>query len=137
MIAGTHLNVMLHVHCQACTGFKTKNLVPVYHRYNRDTVCIAGRIVGYFQSWSTYRTGSGNFEVEMIDPNLCTHLIYCFFGINSDAEVTILDSWNDIDKGEYLLITSLNFNAVSVFHNTLNCKDLEDRKLTNPLSLHP
>jgi len=56
------------------------------------------RIVGYFQSWSTYRTGSGNFEVEMIDPNLCTHLIYCFFGINSDAEVTILDSWNDIDK---------------------------------------
>jgi GH18 family chitinase len=115
MIAGTHLSVMLHVHCQACTGFKTKNLVPVHHRYDRDTVFIAGRRVGYFQSWSIYRTGNGKFEVEMIDPNLCTHLIYCFFGINSNAEVTILDSWIDIDLGEYLLITSLNFNTVSVF----------------------
>jgi hypothetical protein len=137
MIAGTHLYVMLYVHCQACTGFKTKNLVPIYHRYDRNTVCIAGRIVGYFQSWSTYRTGDGKFEVEMIDPTLCTHLIYCFFAINSNAEVTILDPWNDTNLGEYLLITSLKFIAVSIFYNSLNCKDLEDHTLTDPLSLHP
>jgi GH18 family chitinase len=115
MIAGTHLSVMLHVHCQACTGFKTKNLVPVYHRYDRDTVCIAERIVCYFESWATYFPGNGKFDVETIDPNLCTHLIYGFMGINSNAEVTILDSWNDINLGEYLLITSLNLNAVPMF----------------------
>ena len=115
MIAGTRLSVTLQVHCQACSGFKTKNLVPIYHRYNTDTVCFAARIVCYFESWATYRTGNGKFDVEMIDPNLCTHLIYAFMGINSNAEVTILDSWNDIDLGEYLLITSLNFNAVSMF----------------------
>jgi len=102
---------MLHVHCQACSGLKTKNLVPTFHRYNRDTVCIAARIVCYFQSWATYRTGNGKFDVEMIDPSLCTHLIYAFMGIDSNANITILDRWNDIDKGEYLLITSLNFQC--------------------------
>jgi GH18 family chitinase len=115
MIAGTHLNIMLHVHCQACSGFKTKDLVPVYRRYDRDIVCIAERIVCYFESWATYRPANGTFNVENIDPNLCTHLIYAFMGINSSAQVTILDTWNDIDLGEYLLITSLNFNAVSMF----------------------
>jgi GH18 family chitinase len=93
--------------------------------------------VCYYESWAIYRPGNGAFNVKTIDPNLCTHLIYAFMGINSSAEVTILDSWNDIDLGEYLLITSLNFNTVSVFHNTLNFKDLEDHKLTYPISLHP
>jgi len=51
----------------------------------------------------------------MIDPNLCTHLIYCFLDINSNAQVAFRDPANDIDKGEYLLITSLNLNAVSIF----------------------
>jgi chitinase len=71
--------------------------------------------VCYFQSWATYRPELGKFDVETIDPNLCTHLIYAFVGINSDAEVTILDPWNDIQMGEYLLVTCLNFNAVSIF----------------------
>ena len=80
-----------------------------------DTVCISGRIVCYFESWATYRPGNGKFDVELIDPNLCTHIIYSFVGINSNAEVILLDSWNDIDLGEYVLITSLNFNAVLMF----------------------
>jgi GH18 family chitinase len=113
MIVGTRLNVMLHANCQSCSGFKTRNLVPVYQRYNGDTVCIAGRIVCYFQSWATNRPGNGKFDVEMIDPKLCTHLIYCFLGINRNAEVVFLDPRNDLS--EYLLITSLNFNAVSMF----------------------
>jgi GH18 family chitinase len=69
-------------------------------------------IVCYYQSWAKYRPGDGKFLVGMIDPYLPTHLIYCFLGINQDAEVKFLDSGND---GEYLLITSLNFNAVSIF----------------------
>ena len=42
-----------------------------------------------------------------------------------NAEVIVGDKWNDINNGEYLLITSLVSFA--------NCKDLEERKLTNPL----
>jgi chitinase len=66
--------------------------------------------VCYFGSWATYRPGLGKLDVQTIDPNLCTHLIYAFMGIDSNAQVTILDPWNDIDMGEYLLIASLNFN---------------------------
>jgi GH18 family chitinase len=114
MIVGKHLNVMLHVDWQSCSGFKTKVRVRIYHKYNRDTVRIAERTVCYFESWATYRPGNGQFNVENIDPNLCTHLIYAFVGINSSAQVYLLDPWNDIDLGEYLIITSLNFNAVSL-----------------------
>ncbi|XP_069682894.1 acidic mammalian chitinase-like [Periplaneta americana] len=59
----------------------------------------AYRIVCYLESWATYRTGNGKFEVEDIDPHLCTHVIYSFVGISGDGQVTLLDSWNDIDKG--------------------------------------
>ena len=79
------------------------------------TLCIAGRIVCYFQSWAPYRPGYGNFVLENINPNLCSHVIYCFIGINENAEVTFLEGGNNIDLGEYLLNISLNFNAVSVF----------------------
>ena len=92
---------------------KLKTLYPFITDI-RDTVCIAGMIVCYFESWATYFPGNGKFDVETIDPNLCTHLIYSFMGVNENADVTILDSWNDIDLGEYLLITSLNVNAVSM-----------------------
>jgi GH18 family chitinase len=91
---------MLHVQCLSCSGFKTKNLEPIYHWYKRDTVCIAERIVCYFESWATYHPGLGKSNVETIDPKLCTHLIYAFMGINSDAQVTILDLLNDIQMGE-------------------------------------
>jgi hypothetical protein len=106
---------MLHVQCQSFSGFETKNLVPIYHRYDRHTFYIAESIVCYFESWATYRPGNGQFNVENIDPNLCTHLIYAFVGINSSAQVYLLDPWNDIDLGEYLIITSFKFNAVSIF----------------------
>lgn len=33
-----------------------------------------------------------------IDPNLCTHLIYTFFGITSDATVRILDPYLDLSE---------------------------------------
>jgi len=68
--------------------------------------------VCYYQSWATYRPGNGKFDVEMIDPNLCTHLIYAFVDINSNAEVIFRDYRNDIELGEYLLITSLKCNRL-------------------------
>lgn len=57
------------------------------------------RVVCYYGSWAVYRPGNGKFDVENIDPTLCTHLIYAFVGINTEGAVTILDSWNEIDKG--------------------------------------
>lgn len=54
------------------------------------------KIVCYFGSWSTYRPDAGKFEVENIDPNLCTHIIYTFVGISEEGEVKVLDSWQDL-----------------------------------------
>ncbi|EDS25631.1 chitotriosidase-1 [Culex quinquefasciatus] len=53
-------------------------------------------VVCYYGTWANYRTGAGKFTVENIDPALCTHLIYSFFGLNADGTVAILDAWLDL-----------------------------------------
>lgn len=55
-------------------------------------------MVCYHGTWSTYRSGNGRFTVEDIDPNLCTHIIYSFVGINSDGSIRILDSNLEISQ---------------------------------------
>ncbi|CAK6963903.1 Hypothetical predicted protein [Scomber scombrus] len=44
-------------------------------------------LVCYFTNWSQYRPGNGKFMPSNIDPNLCTHLIYAFAGINDGHEL--------------------------------------------------
>lgn len=39
----------------------------------------------------------GKFDVEQIDPTLCTHLIYTFVGLGEGGKVNVLDSWNDLE----------------------------------------
>lgn len=34
-------------------------------------------------SWAAYREGKAKFEIENIDPSVCTHLIYSFAGLTS------------------------------------------------------
>uniref|UniRef100_A0A1B0DN93 chitinase n=1 Tax=Phlebotomus papatasi TaxID=29031 RepID=A0A1B0DN93_PHLPP len=51
----------------------------------------------YHGTWSYYRQGNGKFGVAQIDPNLCTHLVYSFFGIAPEGAVRILDPWLDLD----------------------------------------
>ncbi|XP_023723097.2 acidic mammalian chitinase [Cryptotermes secundus] len=59
------------------------------------------KVVCYHGSWSVYRPGDGKFEIEYIDPNLCTHVIYAFVGLQYNDDVRIMDSWNEIDKGGF------------------------------------
>ncbi|CAG0892416.1 unnamed protein product [Darwinula stevensoni] len=57
----------------------------------------SGKIfVGYYGSWAVYRPGDGKFDVEQIDPTLCTHLVYAFAGAGQDNKIKVLDPWNDI-----------------------------------------
>ncbi|XP_053686881.1 acidic mammalian chitinase-like [Sabethes cyaneus] len=65
----------------------------------KETVWSGKNVVCYFGSWANYRAGLGKFTVNDIDPTLCTHLNYAFFGLNIDGTVAILDSWLDLPSG--------------------------------------
>jgi chitinase len=60
---------------------------------------LAEKMVCYYSSWAVYRPGSGKFDVENIDPFMCTHVIYSFLGVDGNGSVFSLDPWNDIDNG--------------------------------------
>ncbi|CAL8099114.1 unnamed protein product [Orchesella dallaii] len=54
-------------------------------------------LVCYWGTWSHYRLGAGQFRVENIDPNLCTHLVYSFFLLEeATSKVTYADAWLDL-----------------------------------------
>lgn len=46
-------------------------------------VSLAKKVVCYFGSWAKYRPGRGQFDVENIDPHICTHLIFGFAGLRA------------------------------------------------------
>uniref|UniRef100_A0A1B0DAE4 Uncharacterized protein n=1 Tax=Phlebotomus papatasi TaxID=29031 RepID=A0A1B0DAE4_PHLPP len=43
-------------------------------------------VVCYIGTWATYRPGFGSFTMDHVDPNLCTHLIYAFSGLDTDTD---------------------------------------------------
>ncbi|XP_053686883.1 chitinase-3-like protein 1 [Sabethes cyaneus] len=59
---------------------------------------IAEKIVCYVGTWAVYRPGRGGFGIEHIDPFLCTHLMYSFFGINEDGTLRIIDPYLDLEE---------------------------------------
>lgn len=58
---------------------------------------VSEKVVCYYGTWSTYRHGNGQFNVNNIDPSLCTHLIYTFFGLNGDGSILVLDPYLDLE----------------------------------------
>ncbi|XP_076310763.1 endochitinase-like isoform X2 [Tachypleus tridentatus] len=59
------------------------------------------KLVCYYTNWAVYRPGLAKFTPENINPFLCTHLIYAFAGFGKNYELKPLDSYNDIEKGNY------------------------------------
>ncbi|KAM3956129.1 chitinase 2 [Aphomia sociella] len=67
-------------------------------------------VVCYVATWATYRKGDGSFSVNHLNPQLCTHLVYSFAGLNPETNgIKVLDSWLDLerDSGAYNLMTGL------------------------------
>ncbi|CAH0550889.1 unnamed protein product [Brassicogethes aeneus] len=73
-------------------GFeKFKHICPAGLMFDtKNNIC---NVVCYFASWTIYRPGNGKFQVSNIDPSLCTHICYGFFGLGWDLDVQILDDW--------------------------------------------
>ncbi|KAI5644636.1 glycosyl hydrolases family 18 domain-containing protein [Phthorimaea operculella] len=55
-------------------------------------------VVCYYGTWATYRHGNGKFDVQNVNPYLCTHLIYAFVGIDNQGNVLSLDSYLDLPE---------------------------------------
>jgi len=54
-------------------------------------------VLCYFESWATYRWGEGTFDVEDINPFLCTHMMYGFAGLNNETlTIMSMDPYNDL-----------------------------------------
>ena len=54
-------------------------------------------VMCYFGSWSTYRWSTGKFDVEDINPFLCSHLVFGFAGLNpNNFTIESLDPYNDL-----------------------------------------
>ncbi|XP_067625582.1 acidic mammalian chitinase-like [Eurosta solidaginis] len=56
------------------------------------------KIVCYYGTWATYRQGNGKHNTEDIDPRLCTHLMYSFFGIHPNGSIRLTDPWLDEEE---------------------------------------
>jgi len=67
----------------------------------------------YYGSWTTYRPGIAQFDVENIDSSLCTHIVYSFMGLNGGV-IASLDPFNDFEdnwgKGSLTRFANLAHN---------------------------
>ena len=51
----------------------------------------------YFTGWARYRPAPASFGIDDVDPNLCTHLIYAFAGLDAATNrIKPLDPFTDL-----------------------------------------
>lgn len=80
---------------------------------------VSENIVCYHGTWSTYRQSLGAFNVEKdVDPFLCTHLMYSFFGIQETGELRVIDPYLDLEDN-YGRGNIKKFNALKLKNPTL------------------
>ena len=61
---------------------------------NKSVVC-------YVSSWAVYRPGRGSFSINNFNPDLCTHVIYCFAGLDVDRDtIKANDPWQDLQENK-------------------------------------
>jgi chitinase len=55
----------------------------------------------YFASWQVHRESyGGNFSIRKIDPQLCTHIVLAFQGMNElTNKIESIDSYTDYELG--------------------------------------
>ncbi|KAF2365040.1 Glycoside hydrolase family 18 catalytic domain [Trinorchestia longiramus] len=61
----------------------------------------------FFESWSVYRPGLGKFNITDLDPNLCTHIVFCYVGLDpSTHKIMDLDSFY-VENGAFERLVGL------------------------------
>lgn len=63
-----------------------------------------------------HRSGDGKFDIENIDPFLCSHAIYAYVGLNENGLTKIMDPYNDIQRGKNSTHLCFFFNCLKRYH---------------------
>ena len=63
-----------------------------------DSVPTKMHRVCYVTNWSRYRSGEAKFEIEYIDPFMCTHIIYAYATVDDNKPEIIPIQKEDIGK---------------------------------------
>ena len=66
-----------------------------------------------FTSWAYYRRGEGKFTPADIKPELCTHIVYAFAGLD-ETSIISQDTGVDFDQGYYKGVTDLRAKGKKV-----------------------
>lgn len=103
--------------------------VPNFHFF------LTEKVICYYGTWSVWRNGLGRFEVNDIDPTICTHIIYTFFGVTAAGGVKYLDPYLDLvdnyGKG-------INLSVKPFFpHTRSHSKSITSSCLMIDYRLHP
>jgi GH18 family chitinase len=115
--------------CRRCKQ-KVRELPEAFNKVQQSFIAFISnfpspeKVVCYYGTWSVWRQGLGRFEVNDIDPKICTHIIYTFFGVTADGGVKYLDPYLDLtdNYGKGLMLAS--FTPIVAF-------------ITISLRLHP
>uniref|UniRef100_A0ABD2WTE2 chitinase n=1 Tax=Trichogramma kaykai TaxID=54128 RepID=A0ABD2WTE2_9HYME len=51
------------------------------------------KVVCYYANWSLYREGRGGFNVDHIDPMLCSHVIYAYVAVRDKGTIVPFDKF--------------------------------------------
>lgn len=67
--------------------------------------------VCYVTNWSRYRPGEAKFEIEFIDPFMCSHIIYAYATVDENKPEIIPIQRDDIGKKK-----KKRFSSSEMFH---------------------
>ncbi|XP_026300868.1 probable chitinase 2 [Apis mellifera] len=88
-------------------SYKFLSLFAIFFFIDNDTLALLrykhNKVVTcYVASWAIYRNHNGMFEISDINPELCTHIIYAFAGLNNESwTIKSLDPHLDIERDNY------------------------------------
>lgn len=85
--------------------------IPTTLSLNKKTLNLTKSVVCYIPSWAAYRPGRGSYSINNFNPDLCTHAVYSFAGLDVDQDtIKANDPWQDLEdnggKGGYKKLTS-------------------------------
>lgn len=91
------------------------HLLTRFRGASKQSMAGGKKVLCYLTNWSFYRYKDGKFIPEMLEPKLCTHIIYSFGSLDpTQLTVKEFDKWVDIDNDLYRRATSLSFVRVRI-----------------------